>query len=115
VQPSSGLEKESSVSEWARISPNTIPQEELEVTFLIYLINLFAQLITILVIIQVVLSYFMDPYHPIRQTIDRMVEPLLRPIRRFLPKTGMLDFSPLVLIILIQIVAQILVRILGSL
>jgi YggT family protein len=85
------------------------------VSILVYLINLFAQLITLLVIVKIVLSYFMNPYHPVRQSIDRLVEPLLTPIRRILPQTGMLDFSPLVLIILVQILAQILVRLLGSL
>jgi len=80
----------------------------------IQLINLIAQLFTILVIIQVFMSYFMDPYHPVRQSLDRLVEPLLFPIRRILPQTGVLDFSPLVLIIIIQIVARILVGIFSS-
>ena len=53
---------------------------------------------------QVILSYFMSPFHPVRQFIDRIVEPMLRPIRRLLPQTGMIDFSPLVLIILLQVI-----------
>jgi YggT family protein len=32
-------------------------------------------------------------------SINALLEPLLRPIRRFLPATGAMDFSPLVLII----------------
>jgi YggT family protein len=32
-------------------------------------------------------------------SINALLEPLLRPIRRFLPATGAVDFSPLVLII----------------
>lgn len=82
---------------------------------LIYLIRLIAQLITLLVIIQVVLSYFMDPYHPVRRAIDTFVGPMLRPIQRILPPMGMLDFSPLVLIILVQIISAILIRIIVSL
>jgi len=61
------------------------------------------QLLTLLVVVDVVLSYFMSPFHPVRQFLDRIVEPLLRPIRRILPQTGMIDFSPLVLIILLQL------------
>jgi YggT family protein len=68
------------------------------------IINWITELITLLVIMQVVLSYFMSPFHPVRQFIDRIVEPLLRPIRRLLPQTGMIDFSPLVLIILLQVI-----------
>lgn len=83
--------------------------------FLIQLVNLAAQIITWGVILQVVLSYFMSPFHPVRQVIDRLFEPLLLPIRKLIPSTGMLDFSPMVLIILVQIVASLLVGILRSL
>lgn len=61
------------------------------------------QLLTLIVVVDVVLSYFMSPFHPVRQFLDRIVEPMLRPIRRLLPQTGMIDFSPLVLIILLQL------------
>ena len=81
----------------------------------IQLITIIAQLITLLVIVQVALSYFMSPFHPVRQAIDNLVEPLLAPIRRLLPQTGMLDFSPLILIILVQIVARLLTGLLTSL
>ena len=36
--------------------------------------------------------------------INRLLEPVLRPIRNLLPNTGQIDFSPLVLIILLNIV-----------
>ncbi len=78
--------------------------------FAVRLINVLSQLITLLVIAKVVLSYFMDPYHPVRQAIDRVVDPMLNPIRRVIPSVGMLDFSPFVLIILVQIVASVLTR-----
>jgi YggT family protein len=83
--------------------------------FAIQLINIIAQLITLLVIVQVALSYFMSPFHPVRQSIDRLVEPLLAPIRRLLPQTGMLDFSPLILIVLVQIIARLLTGLLATL
>ena len=82
--------------------------------FLIYFINLLAQVITLLVIVKVILSYFMSPYHPIRETIDRIVNPLLDPIRRVMPSTGMLDFSPLVLLVLMQIVRSVLISVLAG-
>jgi len=85
------------------------------IDILITFINVLQQVLVLLVIVSVILSYFMDPYHPIRQGVDRIVGPLLSPIRRVVPLVGMLDFSPLVLIILIQIVAGLLVRLLFSL
>lgn len=44
-------------------------------------------------------------------SINALMDPLLRPIRKILPDTGAIDFSPLVLIIGIQILMRILVGI----
>jgi YggT family protein len=85
------------------------------IDILIIAINALSQLLVLLVIVSVILSYFMDPYHPVRQGIDRIVEPLLSPIRRVVPLLGMLDFSPIILIILIQVVGNLLVRFLLAL
>ena len=82
--------------------------------FVIQLIRLLATLLSWLLIIHVVLTFFMSPYHPLRQAIDRVIEPLLAPIRRVMPRTGMFDFSPLVLLILIQLVEFVLVRLIVS-
>jgi YggT family protein len=43
------------------------------------------------------------------------VEPLLAPIRRVVPLLGALDFSPLILIILIQVISNLLIRFLITL
>ncbi|MDL1911223.1 YggT family protein [Chloroflexi bacterium CFX6] len=78
--------------------------------FLAQLISIFANIYVWIVIASILLSYFMDPYHPVRRGVDNLVRPLLDPIRRVVPPVGMIDFSPLVLIILIQVVANLLVR-----
>ncbi len=78
-------------------------------------VNILANFLTILVLISVILSWFMSPYHPLRAAIDRIVDPMLNPIRRVIPTAGMFDFSPLVLMILIEVAASILTRILLSL
>ncbi len=72
------------------------------------MIGIVEQIIILLVIVSVILSYFMSPYHPVRETLDRLVEPMLRPIRRVLPALGGFDFSPLVLIILVQLIGSVL-------
>ena len=38
----------------------------------------------------------------VHDAIARLFEPLLRPIRRFLPDTGAIDFSPMVLLLAIS-------------
>lgn len=82
---------------------------------LIMLINFLEWILILLVFVSVILSYFMEPYHPVRRGVDRIVEPMLMPIRRIVPLVGMLDFSPLILIILIQLASSLLVRLLISL
>ena len=44
---------------------------------IITIINIVAQLLVLLVFVSVILSYFMDPYHPIRRGVDNIVEPML--------------------------------------
>ena len=79
------------------------------------MVNTVQQILVILVIVSVILSYFMDPYHPVRRGVDNIVQPLLDPIRRVVPLVGMLDFSPLILILLLQLVGRFLVVFLASL
>jgi YggT family protein len=78
-------------------------------------INIFSQVLIVLILAHVILSYFMDPYHPVRSFIDGLVQPLLMPIRRIVPLVGMLDFSPAILIILVQLISGFLVNLLQSL
>jgi YggT family protein len=40
--------------------------------------------------------------------LDKMTEPLYRPIRRFLPDFGGIDFSPMVVIILLMVLNRLL-------
>lgn len=79
---------------------------------LITIINVTENIIFVLVLLKIVLSYFMDPFHPFRRSVDQLVDPLLDPIRKVLPTIGYFDFSPVVLIILVNIIASILRNIL---
>jgi YggT family protein len=68
---------------------------------------------TLIVLAKVLVSYFLPPYQPVRRFLDRVVEPALVPIRRLLPQTGMVDFSPVVLILALQLIGMLLVGLLG--
>jgi len=70
--------------------------------------------LTILILADVLVSFVLDPFHPVRRNLDAIVRPLLTPIRRILPPVGMLDFSPFVLLILVQVVGAFLLRLLSS-
>ena len=82
---------------------------------LILFVSAIFQLLFWLVVISVILSYFMDPYHPIRRAVDSVVEPMLAPIRRVVPLIGMLDFSPFILLLLLQLLRNLIIRILIAL
>ncbi len=81
---------------------------------LINLISRIIQLLIIVVIIQAFMTYFLDPYHPVRRFFDRLVQPMYAPIRRVVPPIGMVDLSPLILIILLQVINMIIRNILLS-
>jgi len=71
---------------------------------------IFLRVISFIVLVDVILSYFMNPYNPIRAFLDKLVEPLLGPIRKIVPPIGGMDFSPLVLIIVLQILESVIVN-----
>ncbi len=70
-----------------------------------------------IIIIRALISWVSpDPYNPIVRLLYRVTEPVLRPVRRILPIGGMgIDFSPLIVILLIYVLRIFLVRILFQL
>ena len=67
------------------------------------LINII-DLYSLIVFGAVILSWVQLPYsNPVVQFVNRFTEPLLQPIRRALPTMGGLDFSPVVLLVGLQI------------
>jgi YggT family protein len=79
--------------------------------------DLLLSIVTWIIIIQVILSWLFafnvlnTGSHGVRTlavAIDRITAPLYRPIRRILPDFGGIDFSPLVILILIQVIKKLL-------
>ena len=79
---------------------------------LITIIDVVTQVFIWVVIGSSLLSFFMPPDHPVREALDRIVNPFLTPIRNIVPLAGNLDFSPLILIIVVQILSGFLINIL---
>jgi YggT family protein len=80
---------------------------------LIQIVDLLISVIVMLVIVQFVLSLLIafnvvnthnQFVAAVWQAINALLDPIFRPIRRIMPQTGSIDFSPLVLIIGLQIV-----------
>lgn len=68
------------------------------------------QLFELALLARVLLSWFpdIDRGHPIIQFLYQITEPFLRPVREVLPQTGMIDLSPLVVFLIIQVLLRVL-------
>src|SRR4051794_12114597 len=74
---------------------------------LLQIVQLVFNIFSLLLLARVLMSWFNpSPYNPIVQFLHRVTEPVLAPIRRVLPQTGMMDFSPLVAIILLILIQR---------
>ena len=66
-----------------------------------------AQVLTAAIFIRAILTWFpIDPRSPLVTMLDQITEPILAPLRRVVPRIGMVDITPLVAIILLQFLAQ---------
>jgi YggT family protein len=81
------------------------------------LISRLINLYVLVIFARSILSFFPirydSPLAPVVAFLHRITEPVLAPIRRALPPMGGLDLSPLVVIIGLQILAGVLVRLIG--
>ena len=87
---------------------------------LVALVDVLIILLTVvwwIIIIQAVLSWLVafnvintnnDFLRSFMRALDRMTEPLYRPIRRILPDFGGIDFSPVVVLLLIVVIQRLL-------
>ena len=76
------------------------------------IVGYLVSIIIVLVIVQFVMSLLIsfnvvnmhnDFVAAIWRAVNALLEPILRPIRKIMPNTGAIDFSPLVLIVLLNI------------
>lgn len=74
------------------------------------IIQLILQLLTFIVIVDAFSSFFLPPDNQVRLQLGRIVDPFLNPIRKIVPPISNMDFSPIILIILIQVVEFFLLR-----
>jgi YggT family protein len=80
--------------------------------FLVYFIDIFFTLLSLAILARVLLSWVrVSPYHPAVEFLYRITEPILAPLRGAIPRVGMVDISPVIALILLQIIQQVLVAI----
>src|SRR5690606_37428076 len=86
----------------ALIAGATLPAAYLLWFALLKCIVIAIQLFFFTILIQVILSWVAQGWHPVAGALHAVNEPLLRPFRRLLPPLGGFDLSPLFAIILLQ-------------
>lgn len=68
-----------------------------------------------LVIARLILSFLplfmrIDPYNPVVRFINETTEPLMAPFRRLVPPVGGIDFSPMIMLFVLQLLQNWIMR-----
>ncbi|WP_157220359.1 YggT family protein [Flavisphingomonas formosensis] len=86
------------------------------VNALLQIVDLLLYILTWIIVIQAILSWLVafnvinthnDFVRSLLYALDRITEPLYRPIRRIMPDFGALDLSPMVVLLLLYILRSI--------
>jgi len=81
--------------------------------FLIQFVGTLFDLMSLAIVARILMSWFRAGRSgPIAQFLYDVTEPILGPARRVVPRIGMLDFSPIVVLIALDIVQGLLINIL---
>jgi YggT family protein len=88
----------------------------LPVILFLALVKLFGMSLYLLIfatLVQAILSW-VSAYHPLMPVFDSLTRPFLRPVQRVLPRLGNVDFSPLVVFVICQLILMVPVRLLEN-
>ncbi|MDY3205729.1 MAG: YggT family protein [Arcobacter sp.] len=83
--------------------------------FVILFVEIFARSLVFLLFLHVLLSLFMPADKPLRIGVARLVDPILYPIKRFIKPMNGIDFSPVVAILVVNLIEWLLIRLLSRL
>ncbi len=73
--------------------------------FLFNFLRLLCEVLTFAIFIRVILSWFSPRPNVLTVILGKITEPILAPLRRIIPRVGMFDLTPLVAIIILQVIA----------
>ena len=79
------------------------------IDFLLYFISTLFFILQFAIIIRALMSWFNpSPDNPIVRLVIEITEPVLGPLRRIIPRIGMIDISPIVAILLMNVIQSML-------
>jgi YggT family protein len=79
------------------------------IEFLLYFVSTLFFILQFAIIIRALMSWFNpSPENPIVRLVMEITEPVLAPLRRIVPKIGMIDITPIVAILLLNVIESML-------
>ena len=84
--------------------------------FVSHFLNILSTVLYFGILARVLMSWIKvgpgSPFVPLLRIIYAITEPILGPIRKVLPKTGMFDFSPIVALLLLDLIRRMIEKVL---
>jgi YggT family protein len=75
--------------------------------FISIFVDILCDVLTIAIFARVIISWFpVSPHNRLVDLLHQVTEPILAPLRRIIPRVGMIDITPMIAIILLQVVAR---------
>jgi YggT family protein len=79
------------------------------IEFLLYFVSTLFFILQYAIIIRALMSWFNpSPENPIVRLVMEITEPVLAPLRRIVPRIGMIDITPIVAILLLNVIESML-------
>ncbi len=83
---------------------------------IILLVNALIELLTFALLVRAFISFLpLSPHNPFVRLIYQVTEPILAPLRRYIRPVGMMDFTPVVAMLLLEVVRRVLISLLYTL
>lgn len=80
---------------------------------IIQVVDIAFEVLVWLIIARCILSFVRhNPYQPVIRFIYDITEPIMAPFRRMIPAAGGIDFSPIIAVLVIEMVRRLLIKIL---
>jgi len=77
-------------------------------SILVTVIELLYWALFVLILARIILSYVQTGYYEIRALVYRITEPVLAPVRKILPATGGFDLSPIIVLLVANLLKRVL-------
>lgn len=78
---------------------------------IVQIVDVIFEVLVWLIIVRCVLSFVRhNPYQPLIRFVYEITEPVMAPFRRIIPAAGGMDFSPIVAVLVIEMVRRLVIR-----